>query len=71
VESADTVPWTKPQDLPYHQADPLPALGFLEPNFFQAAMVDGSVRPFHQDKEPEHLLRAIISRNGGEEVKWD
>jgi hypothetical protein len=71
VEAAEAVPWTKPQDLPYHPADPLPAFGSPSEKDFQAAMGDGSVRPFTRSKVTEQSLRARITRNGGEIVNYD
>ena len=41
VEAGEAVPWTKPEDLPYDPARPLPMLGGLFHNGFQAVMADG------------------------------
>src|SRR5207245_486756 len=43
AEAAKPVPWTKPEDLPYDPAKPLPKLGGHTPHGFSAAFVDGSV----------------------------
>jgi hypothetical protein len=81
VEAAEAVPWTKPEELTYDPAGPLPPLGagyskadkFLcyevrrRPGF-NAFFGDGSVRFLVADKVDERSLRALISRNGGEQV---
>ena len=80
VEAGDPVPWSKPADLAYDPNGPLPRLGagytkpvhFLcrevrrEP-IFVAVFADGSVR-FIRSSTDEGVLRAVITRNGGESV---
>ena len=59
VESAESVPWTKPQDL-----TEIPA--FLEGPEIHVLMTDGSVRV---EKELDSLtLQKMITRNGGEHL---
>jgi hypothetical protein len=85
VEAADLVPWTKPQDLPYHPDAPLPKLGRVyanrdplpwsaphQPTGFFAAMADGSVR-YVNAKVIDEVLRRVIVRNDGKPVadNWD
>jgi hypothetical protein len=70
VEAAESVPWTKPADMPYDPARPLPPLGDLTPKVFQAALVDGSVRQVDRTLS-ERTLRAAITRNGGDELGPD
>ncbi len=41
VEAGEAVPWTKPEDLPYDPARPLPALGGIFYDGFQAVFADG------------------------------
>jgi hypothetical protein len=65
VEAATPVPWTKPEDLPYDPNKPLPKLGGHRPDGFAAAYCDGSVRVLRQNIK-ESVLRALITRNGGE-----
>jgi prepilin-type processing-associated H-X9-DG protein len=67
VEAAKPVPWTKPQDLPYDPNQPLPKLGGHRPGGFNAAFCDGSVR-FLRQTIKESVLRALITRNGGEVI---
>jgi hypothetical protein len=76
VEARSAVPWTKPEDLPYDPAKPLPKLGLpklggeASSPVFHAALVDGSVHTLRRDFK-ESALRAAISRNGGETIDWD
>ncbi|HEY7329580.1 MAG TPA: DUF1559 domain-containing protein [Gemmataceae bacterium] len=65
VESANAVPWTKPEDISYDPAKPLPKLGLPHSRGFQAAMCDGSVRMISHNIT-QQTLRAAITRNGGE-----
>ncbi|MHB1422029.1 MAG: DUF1559 family PulG-like putative transporter [Gemmataceae bacterium] len=65
VEASKAVPWTKPEDLPYDAAKPLPKLGIASVRDFSAAMCDGSVRLFNQSTS-ERTLRGAITRDGGE-----
>jgi hypothetical protein len=67
VESAKGVPWTKPEDLPFDPKKPLPKLAGEAPGTFQAAFCDGSVRSMMQNMK-EDLLKALITRNGGEVI---
>ncbi len=65
VEAADPVPWMKPADLTYAPKKPLPKLGGISKEGFQAAFADGSVRLLPRSTK-EEILRAYITRNGGE-----
>jgi prepilin-type processing-associated H-X9-DG protein len=72
AEAWHPVPWTRPDDLPYAPDQPLPKLGGLFPNGFNAAFADGSVRFINRDTD-EAVLRALITWNGGEQIdrtKW-
>jgi hypothetical protein len=69
VEAGEPVPWTKPEDVPYAAAKPLPALGGLFEDGFRAALGDGSVRTFPRGL-PEEILRPLITRNAGDKVDW-
>jgi hypothetical protein len=61
VEAAESVPWTKPEDLPYDDAQPLPRLGGPFENGSYATFADGSVRFLRRDHSPE-TLRALITQ---------
>jgi len=67
VEAKRDVPWTKPDDIAYDPAKPLPALGGHIKEGFLAAFVDGSVRLISKEAE-EKLLRALFTKAGGEVV---
>ncbi len=70
VEGGTAVPWTKPVDLAYAPTGALPALGGAFPDVIHAAFADGSVMALKR-KLDEKLLRAAITRNGGEVIDRD
>ena len=63
VESAESVIWTKPDDLPYDPKKPLPKLG-ATPHGVNVAWADGSVENLPAVL-PEADLRRMITRNDG------
>jgi prepilin-type processing-associated H-X9-DG protein len=67
VETAQSVPWTKPEDIHYDPNGPLPPLASFFAGGFNAAFADGSVR-FFRTTPPQEVLRALITRAGGEPV---
>jgi prepilin-type processing-associated H-X9-DG protein len=75
VEAKDTVPWTKPDVLPFNPAQqarsngPLGA-GSAHPGGFNATFADGSVR-FIKASVPLEVLRSLITRSGPEVVRSD
>jgi hypothetical protein len=64
VEAKDAVPWTKPADLPFEAKKPLPKLGGLFKDGFNAALADGSVR-YIQRSISDRTLRNAITRDDG------
>jgi hypothetical protein len=66
VEAGKSVPWAKPEDIPYDAAKPIAKLGFRKDGFL-AAFCDGSVRKI-PDSTPVETLRAYITPNGGEVI---
>ena len=68
VEAADAVRWTKPEELEFAEGRPLPHLSTVYGGC-NAAMADGSIRLLPPDI-PEAKLRAMITIDGGEIVKW-
>jgi hypothetical protein len=68
AEAGKAVPWTKPEDIPYAANKPLPKLGGLFADGFNAAMADGTIRFIPRDA-PEKTLRAMITPAGGEVVE--
>jgi prepilin-type processing-associated H-X9-DG protein len=67
VEGGDPVIWTKPDDIPYDAKKPLPKLGGVFDDGFNALFCDGSVR-FLKKTLKEDVLRALITANGGEAI---
>jgi hypothetical protein len=67
VEGGQPAPWTKPQDIPFAADRALPELASVRQGYFYAAYADGSVHCLKKDL-PEKILRALITRNGGEEI---
>jgi hypothetical protein len=65
VDAGKPVPWTKPEDLPYHPNQPLPDLQGVFHDGFWACMVDGR-RLWIKRETSEITLRALITRNGGD-----
>lgn len=69
VEAKNPVIWTKPEDIAFDPAKDLPAIDTLFGGHFSggfnAAFGDGSVRFITNKIEPS-VLKAIITRNGGE-----
>lgn len=70
VEAGKAVPWTKPEDIPFDPAKKLPRLGGSFRGVFLAAFCDGAVRPV-SDTVSEDVLKAMITRNGGEKLGDD
>jgi hypothetical protein len=64
VEASKAVPWTKPEDIPYDPAKPLPKLGLPGLKGFNVGMCDGSVH-FLSETITEKTLRNAITRNDG------
>jgi hypothetical protein len=69
VEAGEAVPWTKPADLDFDTDKPLPKLGGLFHPGFHLAMADGSVL-FFEEPLGDMVLRALITRNGGEWINF-
>ena len=61
VEAADPVLWTKPEDVPYRVAEPLPNLGGQFADGFYVGFADGSVRFLSRQLAPE-AIRALIAQ---------
>jgi len=62
------VPWTSPQDLPFEPDGPLPPMNDQFSAGFNVLFADGTVRPLRPNI-PVDVLRAMITRNGGEAVR--
>ncbi|HUY35723.1 MAG TPA: DUF1559 domain-containing protein [Pirellulales bacterium] len=61
VEAKRDIPWTKPEDIAYDPAMPLPKFGARYPGGFLTLLADGSVR-FLSDTIDEMTLRALITK---------
>lgn len=71
IEAAEAVPWSKPEDLPFTDDGPLPKIGGALKDGFLVLMADGSVRPYDAKPINAMVLRAAITRAGGEAVNFD
>ncbi|MHC4178006.1 MAG: DUF1559 family PulG-like putative transporter [Planctomycetota bacterium] len=69
VEAQRSVPWTKPEDIPYDPRKPLPKLGGFNKTGFNAALCDGSVRSFSPSID-ERTLRALIEKVDGQRIDY-
>jgi hypothetical protein len=67
VEAAAEIPWTRPDELVLVPHKPVPELGGSHPGGFLALFTDGSVR-FLRNAMDEKILRAFLTRNGGESL---
>ena len=69
VEVTDdkAVVWTKPDDLPYDEKNPLQGLVGLHPDNFLAGFADGSARFISSTIDPA-VLKALFTRNGHEPI---
>jgi hypothetical protein len=72
VEALESVPWTKPADIPYSNKAPVPKLGGIFRDGFNAAMADQKVR-FIKRTVSADTLRAAITPAGNDMLgdDWD
>ena len=71
IDAGEPVVWTKPgTDLPCDPKKELPKLGGMIDGDFYCVMCDGSVRTIKRNTDAS-LLRALISRAGGEVIPND
>ncbi len=71
VEAAKSVPWSKPEDVPFDREKDVPKLGGLNwAGGFNAAFADGSVR-FIKFSVNQDVLKALITKSGGEVISAD
>jgi hypothetical protein len=65
VEAAETVPWTKPADVPFGDKDPRSQIGGWYGHVVNVALCDGSVRSINLKKISKETLRnAIMPADG-------
>jgi Protein of unknown function (DUF1559) len=70
VEAAQPVPWTKPEDVPYDKARPLPKLGGQFDDGVYVAFADGSARFLSRGVDSD-TLHALITRGDGRVITFD
>jgi hypothetical protein len=72
VEAGPPVPWTKPEEIVFESGHPVQLRGLFRDGF-RAATVDGAGYKLIRHDADEALLRASITRNGGENTPlvWD
>jgi len=74
VEAApdNAVPWTKPDDVEFDPDRPLAGVGnpTRPGGLFTVGMLDGSVRMFPLDIDPEQF-EALVTPSGGEVIRFD
>lgn len=69
AEAWDPVPWSKPEDLVYDPNGPLPRFGgIMRDGSFRALFADGFVHEISKGVR-EDTIRALITRDGHEEVR--
>lgn len=66
VGARTSVPWSKPQDLPFEEKG-LPEVGEATQDHFFTVFCDGSVKQLNQHADPEKL-RMLITYAGGEAI---
>lgn len=67
VEAKRALPWTKPEDIDYDPAKPLPRFGGWHAGGFLAGFCDGSVQ-FLAANLDQQKLHAYITKAGGEPI---
>ncbi|QDT46588.1 hypothetical protein Pan258_06070 [Symmachiella dynata] len=74
VESKKTVPWTKPEDIPFDPSEPFNYEDWFKPEGFFALFADGTPRYLHaelfQNKKNKSLLTAMFKINGDEKIRF-
>lgn len=65
VETKNTVPWTKPEDIPIDFEKDLPEFGGWYQGGYIALMCDGAVK-FISENIDEKVLKLLIQRNDGQ-----
>jgi hypothetical protein len=69
VEAKQSVPWTKPDELPYSPTQPLSTLGGHHSGGFNVVAANGAVHFIPKDM-PEQTLRLLITRNDGQPASF-
>jgi hypothetical protein len=69
VEAGGPTPWTKPDDIPFGPDHAVRQQGLFRDGF-RASWADGS-RRFVRAEVDDSVLRAVVTRNGGEQLPPD
>jgi hypothetical protein len=69
-EAGEPVVWTKPADLPFDEAKPLPKLGGQFGGAFHVVMCDGSVRRVKAGADEKELKKLVMPADGNP-IDWD
>jgi hypothetical protein len=69
VEAGGPTPWTKPDDIPFGPEHAVRRRGLFRDGF-RASWADGS-RRFVRAEVDDSVLRAVVTRNGGEKLPPD
>jgi beta-lactamase regulating signal transducer with metallopeptidase domain len=67
VDAKRNIPWTKPEDIAYDAAKPLPEFGGRHPGIFLAGFTDGSVQAIANDID-QQMLRWMIEKADGNPI---
>lgn len=67
AQSAESVPWTKPEDLPFDPEEPLKALGQIDPQGMAVVFNDGFATILPADTSADDF-KAFVTYKGGEVV---
>jgi hypothetical protein len=70
AESASSIPWSKPDDIPFAADEPLPSIGGLRTDGWYAVFADGSLKFVPQNTSAD-VISAMLTRNGGESIKFE
>lgn len=69
-ESNLRVPWTKPEDLPFDMNVPFSDVGSHHDSSFNVVFADAKVKSL-KTSIPQSILKALLTRNGGEVISRD
>jgi hypothetical protein len=71
VEAAKSVPWTKPEDVPFDAGKLGPRVGGIFKDGFHVAMCDGSVRYIRLPIKAEDVFHLMVTRSDGMPIDID
>lgn len=71
IDTAETVPWPQPKEVPFTQNGSFPEFGHPKRQQVLTAFCDGSVRAIEKKQLSAEKLRPLITAAGGEAVPMD